>query len=97
MSKFMYPRDKKVDFEKYNADKMDELEVYYGLPRKVRFCKKCVSPNQNPISDNEFQHNIQRVKRVINFDENDICDACKWAEMKKRVVDWKQREQEHRQ
>ncbi len=74
--------------------KEDGLEVYYGLPREVKYCKKCVYPNQHPISDNEFQHNIQRVKRAINFDENGVCDACRWAEMKKVVVDWKQREQE---
>lgn len=72
----------------------EELKVYYGLPREVKYCKKCVYPNQHPISDNEFAHNIERKKRTLNFDDDGICDACRWAEMKKRVVDWKQREQE---
>lgn len=75
--------------------KGEELEVYYGLPREVVYCKKCVYPNQNPISDNEFAHNIKRKKKTLNFNEDGICDACSWAEMKKGgAVDWKQREQE---
>ena len=31
-------------------------EAYYGLPRDVRFCKRCVISNQRPNSAVEFQH-----------------------------------------
>ena len=31
-----------------------ELEAYYGLPSKVKFCKKCVISNQRPSSTIEL-------------------------------------------
>jgi N-acetyl sugar amidotransferase len=72
-----------------------KLEAYYGLPEEVKYCKKCVYSNQNPISDNEFAHDINRKKRTLNLNDDGVCDACSWSDMKKGgTVDWKQREQE---
>lgn len=28
----------------------DENEAYYGLPKEVKFCTKCVTSNQRPNS-----------------------------------------------
>lgn len=51
----------------------------HNLPTEVRFCKKCVISNQRPR---------------ITLDENGICSACKFAEYKRRHIDWEQRERE---
>ena len=48
------------------------------LPKEVKFCRKCVMSNQRPR---------------ITFDENGICNACNYAEMK-RGFDWDARKQE---
>jgi len=56
----------------------------YGLPEKVIFCKKCVVSNQRPNSTIEFKSIISDKKKGINFDENGICDACNYNEIKKK-------------
>lgn len=70
-----------------------ELEVKYGLPRAVKFCKKCVMSNQRPVSEVEFKHNITTRKKTMAFDAEGICDACRANEQKERI-DWKKREDE---
>ena len=50
----------------------------YNLPSEVKFCKKCVMSNQRPR---------------INFDENGVCSACNYAELKKEF-DYSEREKE---
>ena len=62
----------------------------FGLPDKVTFCSKCVISNQRPSSVVEFT-NIDNVKRGINIDQNNVCEACKYNE-KKKHIDWKKRE-----
>lgn len=69
------------------------LEVKYGLPSKVEFCKKCVMSNQRPASTAEFKHTINSKKVTLNIDTEGVCDACKTAETKKNI-DWKKREEE---
>lgn len=69
------------------------LEAKYGLPREVKFCKKCVMSNQRPVSEIEFKHTINTQKKTLVFDENDICDACR-ANERKEAIDWKKREEE---
>ena len=78
---------------KYYVDKQ-ELEVKYGLPVDVKFCKKCVISNQRPNSAVEFKHKKTSKKETINFDNDGVCDACRVAEAKKNIVDWKQREEQ---
>jgi len=65
-------------------------EAYYGLPRDVKFCKKCVISNQRPNSTVEFK-NKNLTKQTISFDEEGICDACRYNEIKEQT-DWKIRE-----
>lgn len=69
------------------------LEVKYGLPQKVEFCKKCVISNQRPNSTVEYKHTQGSKKVTIHFDEEGVCDACRASEVKERV-DWEQRERE---
>lgn len=71
----------------------EKLEVYYGLPEKTEFCKKCVMSNQRPASCAEFEHTINRKHRTLNFNEDGICDACRFAGQKE-LIDWKKREEE---
>lgn len=70
-----------------------KLEVKYGLPEKVIFCKKCVMSNQRPASSIEFRHTIHYKHRALNIDLEGVCDACRYAE-KKEQIDWKKREDE---
>ena len=68
------------------------LEIKYGLPGKVMFCRRCVISNQRPSSAVEFKHTKESKKQTIHFDAEGICDACRYAEQKNKVVDWEERE-----
>lgn len=83
-----------VDLSRY--EKPDsELEVLYGLPRHVQFCKKCNMSNQQPMSSNEYAHNKDSKKTTMSFDENGVCHACNFNELKETgEIDWGEREQE---
>jgi len=59
--------------------KKNDVMKMYNLSATVKFCKKCVISNQRPR---------------IFLDEKGVCNACNYAEKKKAVVDWKQREEE---
>lgn len=78
--------------EKYQKPE-EQLETYYGLPRKIVFCKKCVVSNQRPASTAEFKHVISSKKVTMNIDEEGVCDACRQAEIKENV-NWEVREKE---
>lgn len=67
------------------------LEIKYGLPAQVRFCRRCVISNQRPSSSVEFKHTKDSKKATIRFDEDGVCDACRYAEQKRLDVDWKER------
>ncbi len=71
----------------------EDLEAYYGLPREVIFCKRCVMSNQRPSSYPEFKHTTNRKTPTLHIDEEGVCDACRYAE-KKEQIDWEAREQE---
>ena len=74
-------------------DNKDKLEVYYGLPREVIFCNKCVISNQRPASAVEFKHTRDSKKISMCIDDKGICDACRTAEQKDKI-DWDDRELE---
>lgn len=69
------------------------LEAYFGLPEGVKFCSRCVMSNQRPVSEIEFKHTIKTKKRTLNFNEDNLCDACLNSD-KKESIDWKKREEE---
>jgi N-acetyl sugar amidotransferase len=67
-------------------------EAFYGLPKRVLFCRHCVISNQRPSSTVEFKHKKDEAKATIGFDEDGVCDACRYQEVKAVQIDWKQRE-----
>ncbi len=69
------------------------LEVRYGLPAEVKYCKRCVISNQRPSSVVEFHNRLEKIKPVIAFDEEGVCAACRYADIKEEI-DWKRREAE---
>ncbi len=70
------------------------METFFGLPPQVTFCKRCVISNQRPNSTVEFKHTATEKKSVIDFDDDGICSACRFAEQKDQGIDWQQKEDE---
>jgi hypothetical protein len=75
-------------------EKLNKYETLYGLPKEVKFCKKCVISNQRPASTVEHKHTIDSKKVTIAFDDEGVCDACRNAEAKERLINWDNREEE---
>lgn len=67
-------------------------KAFFGLPPEVKFCKKCVISNQRPSSTVEFRSKQNDKKEVIDFDENNICSACRYHEKKEINIDWDERD-----
>ena len=65
--------------------------AYYGLPKDVQFCRRCVISNQRPNSAVEYQHTAASLKSTIHFDDEGVCDACRLAERNKTEIDWTER------
>ena len=64
-SKLTFNEVKHKEYSKKNKQIFDEqLEK---LPKKVIFCKKCVTSNQRPRTE---------------FDDEGVCSACRYAEKK---------------
>lgn len=72
----------------------ETLDVKYGLPAEVKFCKKCVISNQRPNSAVEYAHKADSTKKTIAFSEGGVCDACRLAEQKHGTIDWSLREKQ---
>ncbi len=87
------PMPTTIDYSLFE-EKSDKLQVKYGLPTEVKYCKNCVIFNQRPSSTNVFSHTAESKKTTISFDDNDICRACKFAIEKLDKQDWNTREQE---
>jgi len=68
----------------------EKLKAYYGLPEKIKFCKKCSISNQRPNSAIEMK-NKNKDKKTIDFNEEGICSACSFN-FDKKNIDWKERE-----
>ena len=75
------------------SEKKEKYEVKYGLDSNVKFCKRCVTSNQRPSSTVEFKNDGKR-KETIVFDENDVCAACLYADIKDNEINWEEREQQ---
>ena len=72
---------------------MKKLTGKYGLPLEVKFCKKCTMNNQRPSSTIEFKQSDKEKKKTLTFGEDGVCDACRYAEMKKSI-NWDDRHAE---
>jgi len=68
------------------------LEVKYGLPRNVRYCRRCVISNQRPSSVIEFKNTGDEPKPTIEFDAEGICSACRFQDRKDFAIDWNGRD-----
>jgi N-acetyl sugar amidotransferase len=71
----------------------EQASVYYGLPAEVKYCKRCVISNQRPSSVVEFKNRPTDAKPTIMFDNEGVCSACRYVEIKEKI-DWAQRENE---
>lgn len=91
MEPIKYPSE--VDYHLY-AKNNNDVVPKYGLPKEVVFCTKCVISNQRPNSTVEYKHGKDSKKQTINLDENGVCDACNYAEKKKKTINWTDREKE---
>ncbi|WP_298702690.1 N-acetyl sugar amidotransferase [uncultured Brevundimonas sp.] len=80
-----------------NGTAARDLEVKYGLPREVKFCKVCVISNQRPNSAVEYAHTAESKKTTINLDAEGVCDACRVAQRKGATIDWEARDAELRE
>lgn len=83
-----------IDPKEYEIDDLENLTVLYGLPKAVKFCKRCVVSNQRPSSTVEFKNSIEQKKDTIQFNEKGVCSACTYQDWKDTMIDWKKREQE---
>lgn len=61
---------------------------------EVFFCKRCVISTLRPTSTVEAKNTRNEKKPTTRFDQNGVCDACRWAEIKETEIDWKAREAE---
>ena len=91
MKKIDYP--KPVDLKIFSKEN-PKPESFYGLPKEVKYCVKCVISNQRPNSAIEYNHTKESVKNTINFDKYGVCDACKYTERKRNEIDWEEREKQ---
>ena len=94
MKQIKYPTS--VDLTRFVSGNT-KPQALYGLPTDVRYCKMCVISNQRPNSAVEYDHTKDSKKETIHFDEFGICDACKFAERKRREIDWKERDKQLRE
>ena len=69
------------------------MKSYYGLPKKVKFCKKTLISNQRPNSTVEFKNKINSKKKTIKFDKNSISETWRYSLIKNKI-NYKQRESE---
>ena len=60
------------------------FKTYYGLPRKVIFCKKTLISNQRPNSAIEFKYTANSKKKTLNIDKHGISDSWKFSRVKKK-------------
>ena len=91
MIKINYPP--KVNLINFDIN-IESPKAKYGLPEEVKYCSKCVISNQRPNSTVEFNNSINKDKITINFDNENVCDACKLSEIKNNQINWNEREEE---
>ena len=91
MNKIKYPSS--VNLSNFRND-AEGSDAFYGLPKSVVYCKKCVISNQRPNSAVEYEHTQKSKKETIYLNEHGVCDACSFTERKRHSIDWELREKE---
>ena len=69
------------------------MKTLFGLPSTVKYCSRCIVSNQRPSSTVEFENNNKQ-KETIQFDDDGVCVACRWHDIKYNEIDWDSREEE---
>ena len=82
-----------IDPKKYSPSATGH-EAFYGLPKNIEYCTRCVISNQRPVSADEFGHTAKTAKASMNIDDDGSCDACKFSDIKRDEIDWDERERE---
>lgn len=72
----------------------DKKTNFLGLPEEVIFCKRCTMSNQRPSSVIEFKNTQSENKPTLKINNNGICSACEYQEIKDNKIDWELRENE---
>lgn len=90
---FKISADHEIDLAPFKEES-GPFDVKYGLPEEVAYCRNCVISNQRPNSTVEYEHKKASKKETIHFDEEGVCDACRFAEKKRGAIDWDAREKE---
>ena len=62
------------------------LKTFYGLPEKVRFCKKSLISNQTPRSTQEFRHTIKSKKSTLILIKKEFQILGNILGLKKRLI-----------
>lgn len=83
-----------IDHDKYTGE--SPFDTRFGLPQDVAFCSNCVISNQRPTSAVEYTHTSSSKKSTIHFDQEGVCDACRFAERKHGEIDWDEKDRELR-
>ena len=76
---------KPIDKNKFSRT-LNDPEIYYGLPKDVKFCSKCTYSNQKPNSEKEYKHIIKTKKPTLNFDKKNVCGMSYFR--KKKEINW---------
>jgi len=66
-------------------------KAFYGLPKRIIFCKKTLMSNQQPNSALEFYHTKKSKKKTLFIDKHGVSDAWKYSRIKKKIK-WINRE-----
>ena len=61
---YLIKKPSTLDLKIYRK-KTNSLKNFYGLPKKIIFCKKCTYTNQKPNSEQEYKHNINKKKPTL--------------------------------
>ncbi len=91
MDQISYPSQ--IGLSEFSNDNKNPRN-FYGLPKEVLYCKKCVISNQRTNSAVEYKHSSKNEKKTIHFDIEEICDACRYSEKKFMQIDWDARDKE---
>ena len=51
------------------------MKTLFNLPKKVKFCSKCLMSNQRPSSFVEYKHDKKELV-LFNIGSENLCDAC---------------------
>lgn len=66
------------------------LEVRYGLPPLVKFCRSCVISNQRAAPSVVAQDRPESTKDTVPFSDDDLCEPCRIVG-EKGEIDWPRR------